>query len=140
MPWRTLRFNECVCSPFNADFDGDEMNLHLPQTHEARAEAQLLMGTHANLCTPKSGEVMICATQDFLTTAYVLTSKDRFLTRAEFGLLAGYMGDARDHVDLPVSGWGSDCVRGLSDEERDAAWWEWRPGVSTPRPHALFHL
>ena len=29
---RTLRFNECVCSPFNADFDGDEMNLHLPQT------------------------------------------------------------------------------------------------------------
>lgn len=30
-PWRTLRFNECACSPFNADFDGDEMNLHLPQ-------------------------------------------------------------------------------------------------------------
>jgi DNA-directed RNA polymerase beta' subunit len=30
-PGRTLRFNECVCSPFNADFDGDEMNLHLPQ-------------------------------------------------------------------------------------------------------------
>jgi DNA-directed RNA polymerase beta' subunit len=30
-PFRTLRFNECVCSPFNADFDGDEMNLHVPQ-------------------------------------------------------------------------------------------------------------
>jgi DNA-directed RNA polymerase beta' subunit len=30
-PGRTLRFNECCCSPFNADFDGDEMNLHLPQ-------------------------------------------------------------------------------------------------------------
>lgn len=30
-PGRTLRFNECVCTPFNADFDGDEMNLHLPQ-------------------------------------------------------------------------------------------------------------
>lgn len=39
----TCRFNECVCTPYNADFDGDEMNLHLPQTEEARAEAGLLM-------------------------------------------------------------------------------------------------
>jgi DNA-directed RNA polymerase beta' subunit len=33
-----------VCTPYNADFDGDEMNLHLPQTEEARAEALVLMG------------------------------------------------------------------------------------------------
>jgi len=39
MPWRTFRFNECACTPYNADFDGDEMNMHLPQTEEARAEA-----------------------------------------------------------------------------------------------------
>jgi hypothetical protein len=38
------RFNECVCNPYNADFDGDEMNLHLPQTEEAKAEALILMG------------------------------------------------------------------------------------------------
>lgn len=44
LPWRTFRFNECVCAPYNADFDGDEMNLHLPQTEEARAEALTLMG------------------------------------------------------------------------------------------------
>ena len=44
MPHRTFRFNECVCTPYNADFDGDEMNLHLPQTEEARAEALFLMG------------------------------------------------------------------------------------------------
>jgi DNA-directed RNA polymerase III subunit RPC1 len=41
MPWRTFRFNECCCTPYNADFDGDEMNLHLPQTEEARAEVLL---------------------------------------------------------------------------------------------------
>lgn len=62
-PGRTLRFNECVCSPFNADFDGDEMNLHLPQTEEARAEALMLMGSVKNLCTPKNGEILIAATQ-----------------------------------------------------------------------------
>lgn len=43
-PHRTFRFNECVCTPYNADFDGDEMNLHLPQTEEAKAEALILMG------------------------------------------------------------------------------------------------
>jgi presenilin-like A22 family membrane protease len=37
MEWRTFRFNLCVCNPYNADFDGDEMNLHVPQTEEARA-------------------------------------------------------------------------------------------------------
>lgn len=44
MPWRTLRFNESVCNPYNADFDGDEMNMHVPQTEEARTEAITLMG------------------------------------------------------------------------------------------------
>lgn len=44
LPHRTFRFNECVCTPYNADFDGDEMNLHLPQTEEAKAEALTLMG------------------------------------------------------------------------------------------------
>jgi DNA-directed RNA polymerase III subunit RPC1 len=42
-PWRTFRFNECVCKPYNADFDGDEMNLHVPQTEEAKAEAANLL-------------------------------------------------------------------------------------------------
>lgn len=60
---RTFRFNECVCSPYNADFDGDEMNLHVPQTQEAKAEASQLMGVMNNLCTPKNGEILIAATQ-----------------------------------------------------------------------------
>ena len=63
---RTFRFNECVCSPYNADFDGDEMNLHVPQTQEAKAEASELMGVMNNLCTPKNGEILIAATQVLL--------------------------------------------------------------------------
>lgn len=50
---RTFRFNECVCTPYNADFDGDEMNLHLPQTEEARAEALVLMGVMHKLSNIK---------------------------------------------------------------------------------------
>ena len=121
MPWRTLRFNECVCNPFNADFDGDEMNIHVPQTEEARAEALTLMGVLNNLCTPKNGEILVAATQDFLTASFLLTSKDTFLTRAEFCHLVGYMGDALDDIDLPtpavikpVELWTASCWPGCS--------------------------
>ncbi|KAK3856179.1 hypothetical protein Pcinc_031683 [Petrolisthes cinctipes] len=81
LPWRTFRFNECVCAPYNADFDGDEMNLHLPQTEEARAEALTLMAVTSNLVTPRHGALIVGATQDFLTGSYLLTQKDQFFDK-----------------------------------------------------------
>eukprot|EP00897_Mesotaenium_endlicherianum_P003119 jgi/Mesen1/2835/ME000174S02093 len=102
MQWRTLRFNESVCQPYNADFDGDEMNLHVPQTEEARTEAINLMGVANNLVTPKNGEILVAATQDFLTSAFLLTRKDTFYDRAQFALLCSYMGDALDPIDFPT--------------------------------------
>lgn len=73
MPFRTLRFNECVCTPYNADFDGDEMNIHFPQSEEARAEARILMDVKQNLLVPRSGDPLIAPTQDFLTSCYLIT-------------------------------------------------------------------
>ncbi|PHU11107.1 hypothetical protein BC332_18037 [Capsicum chinense] len=102
MPWRTLRFNESVCNPYNADFDGDEMNMHVPQTEEARTEALMLMGVQNNLCTPKSGEILVASTQDFLTSSFLITRKDTFYDRASFTLICSYMGDAMDPIDLPT--------------------------------------
>ncbi|GMG21676.1 unnamed protein product [Ambrosiozyma monospora] len=101
MPWRTLRFNECVCTPYNADFDGDEMNLHVPQTEEARAEAMNLMGVKNNLLTPKSGEPIIAATQDFITGSYLISGKDSFYDRATFTQLLCMMSDADILYDIP---------------------------------------
>ena len=101
LQWRTFRFNECVCAPYNADFDGDEMNLHLPQTEEARTEARLLLGVHHNLITPRNGEVVIAATQDFITASYLVTRKNLFLTRSEFARLCAYLGDAAEPIELP---------------------------------------
>uniref|UniRef100_A0A1B0D756 DNA-directed RNA polymerase subunit n=1 Tax=Phlebotomus papatasi TaxID=29031 RepID=A0A1B0D756_PHLPP len=103
-PQRTFRFNECACTPYNADFDGDEMNLHLPQTEEARAEAWILMGNKSNLVTPKNGELLIAATQDFITGGYVLTQKDEFLTKERAMQLATCLiagPDANMTVELP---------------------------------------
>ncbi|KAJ1819476.1 DNA-directed RNA polymerase III subunit C1 (rpo31) [Coemansia sp. RSA 2599] len=101
MPWRTFRFNECVCTPYNADFDGDEMNLHVPQTEEARVEARELMGVRNNLVTPRNGEPIIGATQDFITTAYLITQKERFYDRSQFVQIVSYCFDANTHIDIP---------------------------------------
>lgn len=101
MPNSTFRFNECVCNPYNADFDGDEMNLHLPQTEEARAEAAMLMDVRHNMITPRSGESLVCATQDFLTAIFCLTQRDTFLNYDEFCQVASWLGDAGEHIDMP---------------------------------------
>ena len=100
-PHRTFRLNECVCTPYNADFDGDEMNLHVPQTEEARTEAIELMGVKHNLATPKNGEPIISAIQDFVTAAYLLSSKDSFYDRKSFTNICTYMCGAEGQIDLP---------------------------------------
>lgn len=100
-PYRTFRLNECVCNPYNADFDGDEMNLHVPQTEEARTEAMELMGVKHNLATPKNGEPIISAIQDFITASYLLSSKDVFYDRKSFTNICMYMVDGNLQIDLP---------------------------------------
>ncbi|CAG8437968.1 16808_t:CDS:10 [Acaulospora morrowiae] len=100
-PGRTFRFNECVCTPYNADFDGDEMNLHVPQTEEARVEAIELMGVKNNLVTPRNGDPIIAAIQDFITSSYLITKKDIFYNRAQFTQICAYMANADMHIDIP---------------------------------------
>jgi DNA-directed RNA polymerase III subunit RPC1 len=102
LEWRTFRFNESVCAPYNADFDGDEMNLHVPQTEEARTEAIELMGITKNLITPRHGEPLITATQDFITTAYLITQKDVFYDKYEFSQICCYFTDAEEEILLPA--------------------------------------
>ncbi|EME46598.1 hypothetical protein DOTSEDRAFT_70566 [Dothistroma septosporum NZE10] len=102
-PWRTFRLNECVCNPYNADFDGDEMNLHVPQTEEARTEATELMGVKHNLATPKNGTPIIAAIQDFITGAYLISQKDLFFSRRQFTHVVSFMYNALEVTD-PYTG------------------------------------
>lgn len=73
LPYRTLRLNPVVCHPYNADFDGDEMNLHIPQTEEARAEAEILMEVQTQLISPRYGLSVIGCIQDSISGIYLLT-------------------------------------------------------------------
>ena len=81
MPGKTFRLNLCVCRPYNADFDGDEMNLHVPQSEESRAEARILMLVQEQISTPRYGGPIIGAIQDFITGAYLLTQKSTIVNK-----------------------------------------------------------
>lgn len=102
LPWKTFRFNECDCAPYNADFDGDEMNIHIPQTEEARIEARELMGIKHNIINPRNGEPLITATQDFITGSFVLTQRDVFFSRMDFCRLVAFLSDAQEVVRIPT--------------------------------------
>jgi DNA-directed RNA polymerase subunit A' len=95
LPYRTFRLHPAVCPPYNADFDGDEMNLHVPQSEEARAEAALLMRVQDQLISPRYGGPIIGAIRDFITGAFILTQDKTFLKQEDFtnlALLGGYSG------------------------------------------------
>jgi DNA-directed RNA polymerase subunit A' len=73
MPYKTFRLNTVVCPPYNADFDGDEMNMHALQNEEARAEARVLMRVQEQMLSPRFGENIIGAIQDHISGTYLLT-------------------------------------------------------------------
>ena len=78
LPIKTFAINPGVCKPYNADFDGDEMNLHAPQTLEGRQEVEKLMDVKHQLISPASGDAVIGCIQDSITGLYVLTTKNDF--------------------------------------------------------------
>lgn len=77
------------CPPYNADFDGDEMNLHVPQTEEARAEARVLMLVQNQVLSPRYGGPIIGGLQDYISGAYLLTSKSTLLKKEDVVDLLG---------------------------------------------------
>jgi len=93
LPYKTFRLNLCATIPYNADFDGDEMNLHVPQTEEARAEAELLVGVRHNIVTPRYGLPIIGAIQDQITGIYLLTKdEDNLISQEDAALLLAQVG------------------------------------------------
>nr|QUI77208.1 RNA polymerase beta' subunit [Actinidia cylindrica var. cylindrica] len=74
---RAICLHPLVCKGFNADFDGDQMAVHVPLSLEAQAEARLLMFSHMNLLSPTIGDPISVPTQDMLMGLYILTSGNR---------------------------------------------------------------
>lgn len=79
----TLKFNPCNCGPYNADFDGDEMNVHVPQTELARVELIELMPPSRNIVLARSSAPIIALVQDFLLGVFKMSMRDTFFNWRE---------------------------------------------------------
>ncbi|KAF1879726.1 hypothetical protein Lal_00039738, partial [Lupinus albus] len=74
---RAICLHQLVCKGFNADFDGDQMDVHVPLSLEAQAEAHLLMFSHTNILSSTIGDLISRPTQDMHIGLYILTSENR---------------------------------------------------------------
>lgn len=83
LPGKTFRLNPVVCPPYNADFDGDEMNLHVIQNEEARVEAEMLMVVHNQIISPRHGHAIIKPQEDYVSGAYFFTKHDSLFTKSQ---------------------------------------------------------
>ena len=82
---KTLRFNLSICKNLNADFDGDESNIHAAQSLESSTELKLLSSSHNVIITPQSSRPNVCIVQDSLSAAYLMTlNESRAVSKAEF--------------------------------------------------------
>jgi DNA-directed RNA polymerase subunit A' len=95
MEGRTFRLNPAVCPPYNADFDGDQMNMHVPQTEEARAEAFILISVQENILSPRFGGPIIGGIHDHVSGIFMLTHDIRWFTKDDALYLLRYSGIER---------------------------------------------
>jgi len=98
LPGKSFRLNPGVCAPYNADFDGDEMNLHIPQTEEAMGEAEILMEVQTQMVSPKNGLNVIGSIQDAVTGNYILTKEMNFSREEAVEIL--YSAGVKDFDEL----------------------------------------
>jgi DNA-directed RNA polymerase subunit A' len=89
VPYKTFRFNLCVCPPYNADFDGDEMNLHLLQGEEAQAEAEILMKVQENILSPRFGGAIIGGIHDHISGCFLLTHQNKMVALDDASKILG---------------------------------------------------
>jgi DNA-directed RNA polymerase II subunit RPB1 len=83
MPYSTFRLNLSVTSPYNADFDGDEMNLHVPQSPETRAELSQICAVPLQIVSPQSNKPVMGIVQDTLCGIRKMTLRDNFIEMGE---------------------------------------------------------
>lgn len=101
----TFQLNPAVCPPYNADFDGDEMNLHLPTTFDAESELQELFSVRRNVMSPQNSRLSLGAVQDCALGVYMLSDEACALDRDDFFQLI-FAADGVFRDGLPPNGRG----------------------------------
>jgi len=101
LPYSTFRMNLSVTSPYNADFDGDEMNMHVPQSYETIAEIKEIMLVPKQIMNPQSNKPIMGIVQDSLLGIMLMTSRDTFITHEDLMNLVMWIDDF-DAIPTPA--------------------------------------
>lgn len=101
LPFSTFRLNLSATSPYNADFDGDEMNLHLAQSHETRAEIKHIMLVPYQMITPQANKPIMGVVQDSCLACSKFTKRDCLLRRDMVFNLLMTLPEWDGHVPIP---------------------------------------
>jgi DNA-directed RNA polymerase II subunit RPB1 len=102
LPFSTFRMNLSVTTPYNADFDGDEMNMHVPQSLETLAEIREIMSVPKQILAPKENKPCMGIVQDSLLAAMLMTERDTFITKDVVMQLLMWMPEAKWHLPTPA--------------------------------------
>ena len=102
MPWSTFRLNLSVTSPYNADFDGDEMNLHLPQSYETKSEISNVMMVPFQIVSPQKNAPVMGIVQDTLLGCSNLTRRSTFVTKDLTMNLLMHVPDFDGRIPIPT--------------------------------------
>ena len=102
LPYSTFRLNLSVTSPYNADFDGDEMNMHLVQGQEPRAEIKEIMAVPRNIVSPQANKPVMGIVQDSLLASRLFTKRDTFIEYDVLCNLLMWLEDWNGYVPAPA--------------------------------------
>jgi DNA-directed RNA polymerase beta' subunit len=131
-----------VTKPFNADFDGDEMNVHSLQGYEAIAEAQELLSVPNQILNPQSNSVIVGLVQDSLVGGYLLSSKNTFLRPDQFQKLCMCRDyDPTDEETYALMGhksWGTIMPKPAILKSPKGAWYTGKQAISYLLPKVRF--
>ena len=102
MPYSTFRLNLSVTSPYNADFDGDEMNLHVPQSEETRAEVKELCMVPLQIVSPQGNRPLMGIVQDTLCGIWKICKRDVFLDKDQVQNILMWVPDWDGAIPTPA--------------------------------------
>jgi DNA-directed RNA polymerase subunit beta' len=129
---KAIRLHPLVCAAFNADFDGDQMAVHVPLSVEAQIEARVLMMSINNILSPASGKPITVPSQDMVLGCYWLTrdqlgsrGEGRIFSSSEEVRIAYDLGEISEHARIKVRGLTPIREEGMTEKTlRDPSFWK----------------
>ncbi len=102
LPYSSFRLNLSVTTPYNADFDGDEMNMHVPQSYETIAEVKEIMHVPRQIVSPQANKPVMGLVQDTLAGMRLITSKDTYIDKPTLFNLLMWIENFDGRIPVPV--------------------------------------